>query len=336
MHTIFREDEDAIGAAHSTKTRFEGYYKGTAADPYVIDVDFEQMRGTSGGFVVFREMDTENFYQLNINTNNVQLQNKVNGTYFVVASAAGGYKQIGNEYRLRILMADNTFVITDRDTNVPLITWRDTANRHPIGRNVSYYAKPGSEVCWTKVSAHPLSTEPFVNAWDLPNVGSLEGYTGPQDKTGNPSLGSARYDYTFDNYRTDVVGYGPFNQAQGGQSGNMEYAFEATNYGAALAYRVTGTTSAHMPAGGYEVRQDATGVQWGTLSGGTFTERASGHPVPPGTRIRIIVSGSSHTIEDQDGNELVPSQTDSTFSGVRAMWGFYEGEGVIRGFEAAR
>jgi hypothetical protein len=334
MHTIFREDEDAVSAAHSTKTRFEGFYKGTSQDPYIIDVDFEQMQGNNGGFIVFREMDVENFYQLNINATSVQLQNKINGIYYVVASAAGGYGQQGTEYLLRLQMADNTFTVSDRNTGKQLIQWTDPANRHPVGYNVSYYAKPGSEVCWTKVNAHPSSQEPFVHAWDLPGVGNVEGYLAPQDKTGNPDIGSARYDATFDNYSTSVRGYGQFNQLQGGQGGNMEYAFEATDYGAAFAYRANLPQSTHIPTNGYELRQTAAETQWGTLDGaGAFTKLATGPPVPPGTRIRIVVIGSVHTVLTQAGEVLIPPQTSSTFNGIRAAWGYTSGDGVIQGYQ---
>lgn len=327
MHTIFRENEDASGSTNPTKTRFEGFYSGTADHPYDIDFTVDQMGTTTGGgFLVFREQDPNQFYQLDLRHDQTFFTYKQNGTYHhKVATASVGFDSVKN-YRLE--MAGNTFRVYDRDTSLttPFLTWTDTQNLYSTGRNVSYYAVPGSDFCWTHVVAHPAGVQPFADAANLMDP-TAAGYTQPQDKSGDPvNIGSARYGFTFDNYVEPAPDpSGRWDMIQLGQQGHVHWQFTG-DAGAAIIYRGDGGSGS--PSYGYEARITSSGVELGTFKSGTFTARVSG---PAGNTVDVDVNGSTHTLV-VDG-KTVGSFTDSTWMGGRAFVGYATGSGVIRGYQ---
>jgi hypothetical protein len=161
QHTIFRSEADARGMTNPTKYRFEGFYRGTAAEPYVIDLDVERMAGSdpgpnSGGFFVFRETDPDWFYQLNFNETTTTITYKKDGVYSKpVATTSRAFLRDENEFRVRLVLADNRFTVYDRDLSLidPILVWEDPDHLYPVGYNTSYYARPGSLWCWTRVHA---------------------------------------------------------------------------------------------------------------------------------------------------------------------------------------
>lgn len=341
MHTISEEAEDAQGVTVPTKTRFEGKHTGTVANPYVIDMDVEKMSSTgSGGFLVFREQDEENFYQLDFRSTSMIFKVKVNGVYTTVASVSGhGFGAVDNLYRVRLLLKGNTFELYERDQSlaIPILTWTDPNNRFPVGKNLSYYATPGTLFCWERVDAHPQSSTPFAFAWNLPNA--QPGYRTPQVHQSGVAVdvGNSRYPLTFDGYQAPSDdGSNPWDMLEMGQDGNVEYEFHSTANGSAVIYRAgTRDATTGLPRSGYEARAGSSGVKWGTVdSSGNFTTVVTGPVVPVGTKLYVVVSGSTHHIETREngGTQIITSnRTDSTYNGIRAYIGHYVNSGTMGG-----
>jgi hypothetical protein len=340
MHTIEEESLDALGSTAPTKTRFEGKHTGTAADPYVIDMDVEKMSSTGlGGFLVFREQDEENFYELDFRSNSMIFKEKIAGSYFTRASVTGqGFGAVNHLYRVRLMLKGSTFELYDRDQSLllPILTWTDPSNHYPVGRNLSYYATPDSLFCWDRVQAHPQSATPFAFAWDLPNA--APGYRTPQVKTSTlVNVGNSRYPLTFDAYQAPSDdGSLPWDMIEMGQDGNVEFSFSSTVNGSAIIYRAgTRDATTGLPRSGYEARAGSSGVKWGTVdSAGDFTTLATGPVVPVGTTLYVVVNGSTHHIETRlnGGTQIITSnRTDSTYNGVRAYVGHYVNSGTVRG-----
>jgi hypothetical protein len=332
IHTIADEDFDAVGSSTPVKTRFEGKHSGTAATPYVVDADMVQMAGSGGGFIVFREQDSENFYELDFRSTSTSFRKKVNGTYSNVASVSHGFGAVGHVYRIRLTMAGATFKVYDRDQSLttPILSWTDPQNSYPVGRNLSYYAQPGGNFCWEHVVAAPQGQTPFLDAESL--LGG-QGYLTPQVKNTSPvNVGNSRYPLTFQNYvEPSDDGSLPWDMLELGQGGNMDYSFTSTADGAAVAYRAGTRDTAGRPRSGYEARISSTGVQWGRVDGsGTFVQRASGPGVAPGTTVHVIVNGSTHHLE-ANGKRLTSDVTDSTYNGIRGYIGHYVGSGTVQG-----
>jgi hypothetical protein len=340
MHTIDEEAEDALGQSIPTKTRFEGKHTGTAADPYVIDMDVEKMSSTGlGGFLVFREQDEDNFYQLDFRSSSMIFKEKVGGTYFTRASVTGqGFGAVNHLYRVRLMLKGSTFELYNRDSSlaVPILTWTDPDNSYPVGRNLSYYATPDTLFCWDRVQAHPQSATPFDFAWNLPNASP--GYRTPQAHTGvDVNVGNSRYPFTFDAYQAPSDdGSNPWDMVEMGQDGNVEFSFKSTANGSAIIYRAgTRDATTGLPRSGYEARAGSSGVKWGTIdSTGNFTTVVSGPVVPVGTTVYVVVNGSTHHLETRlnGGVQVLTSnRTDATYNGVRAYIGHYVNSGTVSG-----
>jgi hypothetical protein len=332
MHTLADEDLDAVGSSTPVKTRFEGKHSGTAATPYVIDADMVQMAGSGGGFLVFREIDSEHFYELDFGSGSTFFRKKVAGRSSNVASVNHGFGAVGHVYRIRLTMAGATFSVYDRDVSLstPILQWTDPQNSYPVGRNVSYYAQPGGNFCWEHVVAAPQGKSPFLDAESL--LGG-QGYLTPQTKNTSPvNIGSSRYPLTFDGYvAPSDDGSLPWDMLEVGQGGNMDYSFASTAGGAAFAYRAGTRDAVGKPRSGYEARAGSSGVAWGRVDGsGNFVQLARGPGLAPGTLVHVVVNGSTHHLE-ANGARLTPDKTDSTYNGVRAYVGQYVGSGTVHG-----
>jgi hypothetical protein len=331
-HTLADEDLDAVASSTPVKTRFEGKHSGSSAVPYVIDADMVQMAGSGGGFLVFREVDSENFYEVDFRSTSTSFRRKLAGSHSDVASVSHGFGAVGHVYRIRLTMAGATFNVYDRDQSLttPILSWTDPENRYPVGRNVSYYAQPGGNFCWEHVVAAPQGQAPFLDAESL--LGG-QGYLVPQVKNTRPvNIGNSRYPLTFGNYVVPSDDRSlPWDMLELGQSGNMDYSFASTADGAAMAYRAGTRDTTGKPRSGYEARVSSSAVQWGRVDGsGKFVQLASGPGVAPGTMVHVVVNGSIHHLE-ANGARLTPDKTDSTYDGVRAYIGHYTGSGTIHG-----
>lgn len=335
VHTIDRLVEDARGLANPVKARFEGKHIGSSIDPYQIDMTVEKMSSTgSGGFLVFRELDSENFYQLDFRATYMKLSKKIaptpggNGVMTEVARGGRGFGAPFQPYSVRLVMTDNRFRVYEAtDLTTPVMDWADAANSFPVGRNVSYYTTPGTLFCWERVEARPQNVGLALGgAWDL---GGVPGYGGASQNTNGADvfLTNSRYPFTFERYDAPSDdGSVAWDMIELGQHGSQTWRVVAPSPGATVVYRSGSRSSTGLPRSGYAVRFDATATRWGTIdSNGVFTARAIGRALAVGEDASVVIGASTHSVNGGAGDTIIPAQTNTTYNGLRAYLGHQPG-----------
>lgn len=328
VHTIDRLVLDATALTDPVKTRFEGKHTGSVANPYMIDVTVEKMSVTgSGGHIVFREVDPENFYQLDFRSDHMKILEKNAGVAVERARGGTGFGAILNFYHVRLVMEGNRFRVYEHpDLTNPVIDWTDPDNSFPVGRNVSYYATPGSLFCYEQVEARPTTVS--LTLGHAVNLGGLPGYQSPQGGGGGGVvIGSSRYPFTFERYDAPSDdGSNPYDMIEGGFGGNSKWRLVWASHGAQLVYRANSPTAGGLPRSGYAVRVEADATRWGTLnSSGVFTPLATGRALAAGEDAYVVLGDSTHRVETITGEVIIPNQTDTTYTGLRSYIGHLPG-----------
>lgn len=153
-HSIVElEQLNFVDRVNDVHTHFDG-----AHGDYIIDFDHKFMRTAAGkttnGWLVFRELDAQNFYQLRLQGPGILFERKLAGA--LVRTGAASWPTAFNVVRsVRLTMISNTMRVYDRHRSLtaPVLTYTDPDNEYPTGGSVAYYTARGNDACWENVIA---------------------------------------------------------------------------------------------------------------------------------------------------------------------------------------
>jgi hypothetical protein len=121
----------------------------------IVDFIWRPMSGGSAidhGWLVFREVDAENFYQLDLFNDRMYFGRKVAHTF--VNQPTLYRNVVEGVHDLRLTMVGNRFDLYGRENLAsPILTYVDSENRFPVGVSFSYYTGPDTLTCWESVEA---------------------------------------------------------------------------------------------------------------------------------------------------------------------------------------
>jgi hypothetical protein len=322
IHTIDRADVTAVGGSESTKFRFEGRHAGTTSVPYIFDLTVQKRGGTGpGGNLVFREIDAENFYQLDFRASEVVIRKKVSGRMTTEVRGCRGFGATGQRYGGSLYLKGNRFEFYEAGASTPCVAWTDTANHFPTGENASYYTMPGTDWRWVRVEARPMDIAANPLAWSFPDT--APGYLSPQPiHPTSQSIATSRWTYTVQNYRFGSGQNGgsssTMDHVEHGADGHVEYHLdEWSAHGARLVYRAT------VGQYGYHLRLDSSGTRLGKkTTSSSFVQLGSAPAVPVDTHLMVKVDGSRHRVINEENGQALLDVTDSQYpKGNKTYWG---------------
>jgi hypothetical protein len=104
--------------------------------------------------VVFREQDSQNFYQVDMFSDHVDIARKIAGT-LVTEVSANRTIDPAHPADLRLVENGVRFELYDLDSGALLIDWTDPSAAFPTGKSVSLYTGPGTDACYDSVVGTP-------------------------------------------------------------------------------------------------------------------------------------------------------------------------------------
>lgn len=314
-HTISNMDQDALGGAQSTKSRFEGVHAGTSTDPYIFLMVIQKVSGSGQGpNLVFREIDAENFNQLDFRANEVVIKQKVSGSMTTKARGCRGFGSAGQDYAGVLYLKGNRFEFFEMGASAPCVAWTDPSNRFATGQNASYYCMPGTRCLWKQVEARPLGFVASPLAWNFPNVQT--GYLHQQPyHPSSQSIMTSRPVYTWQEYAFGSANLNAGSNSaadfiEHGSDGNVEYHVDRWTGNVKLIYRArTGQYGYHLEL------TSGTGKIRRKNSSGTYTQLGPTVSVPTGRHVMVKVDGSRHRLIDEVTGATLIDVTDATYNG---------------------
>jgi hypothetical protein len=321
IHTMANVHEDALAGSQSTKARFDGRHAGTSTVPYRFELTIQKVSGSGQGpNLVFREVDANNFNQLDFRPSEVVLKQKVAGSMTTKGRGCRGFGAAGQDYSGTLYLKGNRFEFYEAGATAPCVAWTDPNNRFPVGENASYYCMPGTYCLWKKVLAAPQDIAASPPAWNFTN--QAPGYLSSQPiSSSSQSILTSRYPYTVQNYTFGIgVNGGSSSTAdhvEHGADGNVEYHMdEWSKFGTALVYRAT------VGQVGYHLRLNSGNSEIGYKpSGGTYTRLATGPAVPLNRHMMLKLDGSRHRLIDEVTGQVYIDLTNSRYTrGDKTYW----------------
>lgn len=144
----------------NTVTSMNDHFDVAQGANYDIDLCWAPMAGKVRGWLVFREHDPKNFYQLDFFPDRLGFGKKVQGVMTKVAFVP---ERIDPDHPVmcRLEMRGNTFRTIEQNPasatyGEAILEWTDPDNAFPFGYAVSHYTGPGCTACWEDVSGRPV------------------------------------------------------------------------------------------------------------------------------------------------------------------------------------
>jgi len=150
----FRIDELMQDNSANTTSSMNSHQDLPQGSRYTLDWTWAPVSGAVRGWVVFREQDSQNFYQVDMFSDHVDIARKVAGT-LVTQVGASRTIDAAHPAHLRLLENGVRFELYDLDSGALLIDWTDPGAYFPTGKSISLYTGPGANACFDSVVGTP-------------------------------------------------------------------------------------------------------------------------------------------------------------------------------------